>query len=376
MAPFNGLGSNLSNLYRLSSAKTRSISPENFSGDRGKGGMATEGTGAVHARGLNADGSGLGWKVSPSIRIEPSETRVLADIEGQGAIQHIWLTSANLLWRDLILRIWWDDQEQPSVVSPLGDFFCCGWNQYAQVSSLAVCVNPGRAFNCHWEMPFRKAARIEIENRDPDNFGIIYYQITYALTEVPEDAAYFHAQFRRTNPLPFKSDYSIVDGISGRGHYVGTYMAWGVNNSGWWGEGEIKFFMDGDTTYPTICGTGTEDYFCGAYNFDGGGDIDPTLERRYREFTTPYSGLPQVLRPDGVYASQQRFGLYRWHLGDPIRFEADLRVTIQALGWRTEKHDRRYLPLQDDIASVAFWYQTLPTAPFPELPDRDYLEII
>jgi hypothetical protein len=373
---FNGLGVGLANLYRLSSAKTRSISPENFTGEKGKGGMATEGTGAVHARGLGKDGGVQGWKVSPSIRIEPGETRVLADIEGAGAIQHFWITSANLRWRELILRIYWDDQETPSVEAPLGDFFCVGWGQYAQVTSLPVCVNPGRAFNCYWEMPFRKRARMTIENRDPDNFGIIYWQVTYTETEVPNDAAYFHAQFRRTNPLPFKQDYTIVDGIRGRGHYVGTYMAWGVNNSGWWGEGEIKFFMDGDKQFPTICGTGTEDYFCGAYNFDGGGDIDPTMERRYREFTTPYSGLPQVLRPDGTYRSQQRFGMYRWHLTDPIRFESDLRVTIQALGWRTETTDRRYLPLQDDIASVAFWYQTLPAAPFPPLQDRDYLEVI
>jgi hypothetical protein len=369
-ATFNGLGVNLSNLYRLSGARTRSISPENFTGEKGKGGMATEGTGASCARGL-----GQGWKVSPSIRIEPGEVRTLAEIEGSGAIQQIWLTTANLRWRDLILRIYWDGQEHPSVECPIGDFFCSGWNQFAQVTSLAVCVNPGRAFNCYWEMPFRRSARITLENRDPDDHGIVYYQINYALTEVPEDAAYFHAQFRRTNPLPFKEDYVILEGVQGRGHYVGTYMAWGVNNSGWWGEGEIKFFMDGDIDFPTICGTGTEDYFCGAYNFDGG-VVDDTMDSRYREFTTPYSGLPQVLRPDGTYRSQQRFGMYRWHLTDPIRFEQDLRVTIQALGWRTEKSDRRYLPLQDDIASVAFWYQTIPAAPFPPLPDRDYLEVI
>ena len=337
--------------------------------------MATEGTGAIHARGLGKDGSGLGWKVSPSIRIEPGETRVLADIMGMGAIQHFWITSANLKWRDLILRVYWDDQEHPSIEAPLGDFFCSGWNQFAQVSSLAVCVNPGRAFNCYWEMPFRKRARVTIENRDPDNFGIIYWQITYTETEVPEDAAYFHARFRRSNPLPFGEDYLILDGVEGLGQYVGTYMAWGVNNSGWWGEGEIKFFLDGDGAFPTICGTGTEDYFCGAYNFDGG-VVDDSMDSRYREFTGPYSGLPQVLRPDGIYRSQQRFGMYRWHLTDPIRFERDIRVTIQAIGWRTGTKDRRYLPLQDDIASVAFWYQTLPTAPFAPLPDRDYLEII
>jgi hypothetical protein len=367
---FNGLGMSLGTLSRLSSAVTRSISPENFNGDKGQGGRATEGTGAKHARGL-----GQGWKISPSIRIEAGEDRVLADIEGSGAIQQIWVTPANVRWRDLILRIYWDGQEQPSVEAPLGDFFACGWNQYAQVSSLAICVNPGRAFNCYWEMPFHSRARITLENRDPDDHAIVYYQVNYTLTEVPADAAYFHARFRRTNPLPFKQDYVILDGVRGRGHYVGTYMAWGVNNAGWWGEGEIKFFMDGDGQFPTICGTGTEDYFCGAYNFDVG-TVDPQFARAYVEFTTPYAGLPQVIRPDGTYRSQQRFGLYRWHIMDPIRFERDLKVTIQALGWRTEKQDRRYLPLQDDIASVAYWYQTLPTAPFPPLPDRDACEII
>jgi hypothetical protein len=375
MAEFSGLGMHMGNLARLSRAVTRSISPENFDGAKGKGGMATEGTGASCARGLGADGSGRGWKVSPSIRMEAGELRTIAEIEGSGAIQQIWLTPANVRWRDLILRIYWDGQENPSVEAPLGDFFCSGWNQYAQVSSLAVCVNPGRAFNCYWEMPFRRHCRITLENRDPDDHAIVYYQINYTLTEVPDDVAYFHAQFRRTNPLPFGTDYTILEGVKGRGQYVGTYMAWGVNNAGWWGEGEIKFFMDGDRDYPTICGTGTEDYFCGAYNFDGG-VIDPTMTSAYREFTTAYAGLPQVLRPDGTYRSQQRFGMYRWHVMDPIRFNEDLRVTIQALGWRTEKKDRRYLPLQDDIASVAFWYQTLPHAPFPALPDRDYLEVI
>jgi hypothetical protein len=349
---------NLGNLSRLSHAKTRSISPENFTGEKGKGGMATEGTGASCAREL-----GQGWKISPSIRIEPGETRVLADIEGPGAIQQIWMTPTGH-WRFSILRIYWDDQEQPSVECPVGDFFACGWQKYAQVSSLAVCVNPGSAFNCYWEMPFRRRCRITMTNIATDAM-VLYYQINYTLTDVPEDCAYFHAQFRRTNPLPYGEVYTILDGVRGQGHYVGTYMAWQVNNTGWWGEGEIKFYLDGDGEFPTICGTGTEDYFCGSYNFDIGG--------QYCEFTTPYSGLCQVIRPDGTYQSQQRFGMYRWHIMDPVRFEQDLRVTIQALGWRS---GGRYLPLQDDIASVAFWYQTLPTAPFPALPDKDYLEVI
>ncbi len=364
---FNGLGLHLGNLSRLSPARTRSISPENFTGEKGQGGMATEGTGASCARDL-----GQGWKISPSVRIAGGQTFTLADIEGSGAIQQIWMTPTGH-WRHSILRFYWDDQEQPSVECPVGDFFACGWGKYAQVSSLAVCVNPGSAFNCYWEMPFRRRCRITLTNVSEQEM-VLYYQVNYTLTEVPEDAGYFHAQFRRVSPLPYREVYTILEGVRGRGHYVGTYMAWGVNNCGWWGEGEIKFFLDGDGEFPTICGTGTEDYFCGSYNFDLGKE-----NGGYREFTTPYAGLPQVLRPDGLYQSQTRFGMYRWHIMDPVRFETDLRVTIQALGWfvaRGADGTRRYLPLQDDIASVAYWYQTLPTAPFPALPDRNYLEVI
>jgi len=370
---FNGLGLGLGNLSRLSKAQTRSISPENFTGEKGKAGMSTDGPAMRAARDL-----GQGWKVSPYVRVPAGETFVMADVKGMGAIQQIWLTPAGN-WRFAILRIYWDGETEPSVECPVGDFFACGWGQYAQVTSLPVCVNPGSAFNCYWEMPFRKSFKMTIENiadkplphEAPNtNQFTVYYQINYTLTDVPDDAAYFHAQFRRVNPLKYKDVYTIVDGIKGWGHYVGTYMAWGVNNNGWWGEGEIKFYMDGDKEFPTICGTGTEDYFCGSYNFDAKA---PDGSRQYREFTTPYAGLPQVIRGDGLYQVQQRFGMYRWHIMDPIRFEKDLKVTIQALGWRS---GGRYLPLQDDIASVAFWYQTEPHAKFPKLPDKDYLEII
>ncbi len=357
---FNGLGMHTGNLSQLSDAETRSISPENFTGEKGKGGMATEGTGAEHGRDL-----GQGWKISPSVRIEAGQTFTLADIEGEGAIQQIWMTPTGN-WRFSILRIYWDDQKHPSVECPVGDFFAMGWGKFAQLSSLPVCVNPGSAFNCYWEMPFRKRCRITMTNIDVEPM-VLYYQVNYTMTKVPEECAYFHAQFRRTNPLPYKEVYSIVENIQGRGHYVGTYMAWGVNNRGWWGEGEIKFYMDGDDDFPTICGTGTEDYFCGSYNFDLGKE-----QGGYTTFLTPQAGLHQVIRPDGRYSSQQRFGMYRWHVSDPVRFKEDLRVTIQALGWRS---GRRYLPLQDDIASVAYWYQTLPSVPHPELPEKDYLEV-
>jgi hypothetical protein len=362
---FNGLNMNMGNLYRLSDARTRSISPENFSGEKGRAGMADPAdkdkpntANASHA----ARDLGMGWKVNPFIRIKPGETFTMAEIEGPGAIQHIWMTPTGN-WRFSILRIYWDDETEPSVECPVGDFFGMGWNQYAHLVSSAICVNPGSAFNSYWVMPFRKKCRITMENINVEDAMTLYYQVDYTLTEVPSDAGYFHAQFRRSNPNE-TSVYTLVDGIKGKGQFVGVYLAWGVNNNGWWGEGEIKFYMDGDTKFPTICGTGTEDYFCGSYNFD--------REGKYTEFCTPYSGLVQVIRPDGTYKSQQRFGLYRWHIMDPVRFEKDLKITIQDLGWHL---GGRYLKQQSDIASACFWYQAEPHAGFPKLPDWQELEV-
>ena len=227
---FNGLGLNLGNLARLSDAETRSISAENFTGAKGEGGKATEGTGADAAREL-----GQGWKVSPSIHIEGSATVTLADIDGPGAIQQIWLTVHPQHWRSLVLRFYWDGEKSPSVEVPVGDFFCMGWCERANVTSMPVAVNPAGGFNCYWEMPFRQHARITVENLSPDAVRGFYYQINYTLTDVPEDRAYFHAQWRRNNPLPYGEDHTLLDGVEGQGHYVGTYIAWGVNSNGWWG---------------------------------------------------------------------------------------------------------------------------------------------
>ena len=349
----------MDHLSKVKKSHTRSISAENKNGEKGKGGMATEGTGTSAARDL-----GQKWKISPSIRIAPGELVEIANIDGPGVIRHIWLT-CGLDNRQLIIRMYWDGSENPSVECPVGDFFanpCC--ENHVQISSFAVCVNSKNAMNCYWSMPFRKHARITIENQNCDTVEV-FYQIDYELEEVPEDCAYFHAQFRRTNPLPYKEDYVILDGVKGTGQYVGTFLYWGVNNCGWWGEGEVKFYLDGDKEYPTICGTGTEDYFCGSWNFDIGG--------KYQEFCTPYAGLSKIIRPDGLYNSQQRFSLYRWHITDPVYFKKDIKVTIQALGWQSGE---RYLPLQDDISSVAFWYQDSVCRTFPGLPGADELEII
>ena len=360
MSDFDGLNLNLGNLARVSTARTRSISAENFTGEKGKGGMATTGQGAGAAGAL-----GQGWKISPAIFIKPHSTVTLAEITEPGAIQHIWMTVFPTYWRSLIVRCYWDDEDTPSVETPIGDFFANGWCERANVNSIPIAVNPAGGFNSYWQMPFRKGARITIENLSGADV-LFFFQITYTLTDIPADMAYFHAQFRRSNPVKYMDVHTLLDGVRGQGQYVGTYLAWQVNNTGWWGEGEIKFYMDGDGDFPTICGTGTEDYFGGAWCFE-------QPQGKYADYSTPYLGLPQIIRPDGTYRSQTRFGMYRWHIPDPIRFAEDLRVTIQALGWRS---GGRYLPLQDDIASVAYWYQTEPHAPYPALPDKDGLEVI
>lgn len=363
---FSGLDMNMGNLSRLSDAKTRSISAENITGEKGKGGMAdpVKDKGKKNAANSAAQAAdlGIGWKVNPYIRIDPKDTFTLANIEGPGAIQHIWMTPGGN-WRFATLRFYWDDETTPSVEVPVGDFFGMGFNTYAPLNSLPVIVNPGSSFNCYWKMPFRKKCRITLENRNHEPLTV-FYQITYTLTDIGDDEAYFHAQFRRSSPTK-NSLHTILDGVTGKGQYVGTYMAFSPRNNGWWGEGEVKFFMDGDTQFPTINTTGTEDYFLGSYNFEN------KTDKAYEVFSTAYVGLHQVIKPDGLYKTQQAFGMYRWHIMDPIRFDKDLKITIQDLGWRS---DWRYFPQQSEISTVAFWYQREPHGHFPKFPTRDELE--
>ena len=218
--------------------------------------------------------------------------------------------------------------------------------------------------NCYFEMPYFKGFRFEIENIGTQQCQV-YYQIDCEEKKISPDSLYFHAQFRRVNPLPYKEVYTILDNIKGNGQYVGTFIHWGVKSNRWWGEGEIKFYIDGDKDFPSICGTGTEDYFCGAYNFD--------VDGKYTEFSTPYSGLSKTTYNDNLYNCQKYFDMYRWHITDPIYFKEDIKVTIQALGWRSEG---RYLPLQDDISSVAYWYSDNLDDEYPMLPSKNELEII
>lgn len=339
--------------------RTFSVSPENLTGEKGRGGMAVEGTASMEAREL-----GQGWKVNPFLLVQPGQKVTMADIKGQGAIKHIWIADSSEAGRLMILRIWFDGHPNPAVEVPMSDFFAnADIQDHRQLSSLCVCVNSKRALNSYFEMPYFKGFRMEMENVGQKEYRL-YYQVDCEEKAISPDSLYFHAQFRRVNPLPYKECYTILDNIKGHGHYVGTYLHWGVKSNRWWGEGEIKFYIDGDTDFPSICGTGTEDYFCGAWNFD--------VDKKYTEFCTPYSGLSKVRQTDGLYRNQPYFDMYRWHVMDPIYFEKNLRVTIQALGWRSEK---RYLPLQDDISSVAYWYSDSLEDVYPKLPDANGLEL-
>jgi hypothetical protein len=331
-------------ITRRSALKSRSISGENLTGAPGSGGMATQGTGADPARRL-----GQGWKVSPSIPV-PARTEVtLADIDGPGVLQHLWLSIPPQWWRSMVLRIYWDGSERPSVEVPLGDFFGLGWDTFATLSSKYVVSAPYCALNSYWPLPFHGHARVTLENlRDLD--AVLYYYIDYGLGEIPADSMYFHGTWHRDNPVR-DGIHAVLD-AEGPGKYVGTYLAVGVNHPGWWGEGEVKFYIDDDGDFPTICGTGTEDFFGGAWDFEVPG-------AGYTAYSTHYVGLHQIVRPDGLYQSQQRFGMYRWHELDPVNFEARLRVEVQDLGWLREGE---YLVRADDLASTAFWYAAAPRA--------------
>lgn len=356
----------------LRKCKSRSISAENPTGEKGRGAMSESGVCSPCAAGLGKDGTGKGWKLSPCVCIEPDETAVIADIEGPGAIKTMWFTGC--FGRDYIFRIYWDNNEYPSVETPLTDFFGCGWYdgenkipmEFTPLDSALIAVCPFNGFNSYFTMPFAKHCRITMENRNPRRANL-YYQINYELGEIEPDSVYFHARWKRTNPVLTAEEYVLLDGVNGRGHYVGTMLNIGINGPNlWFGEGEIKFYIDGDGEYPTICGTGTEDYFGGGWGWDTGG--------HYTKYSTHYLGVHFIHEPHGGEDVQQRFSMYRWHIKDPVIFEENLKVTIQNLGWR--RSGKRYLQRNDDYSSVAYWYQTLPGTPFPPLIGRDEMEVI
>jgi len=356
---------NFSMLPFLREGRSRSINWENQTGEKGKGGMAASGLGASR-------------KGSPCIPlVKAGETVTLAETAGPGVIQHIWMTVTNqasprnrYILRDLVVRIYWDGESAPSVESPLGDFFCCGFGVSYLVNSMPVAVNPTRGFNCYFPMPFHKSMKITLENQCDEDVNAFFYQVDYCLLDkLPENTGYFHAQWRRQRLTEKAKDYVILDNVKGKGQYVGTYMALTTLERYWYGEGEIKFYLDGDQAYPTICGTGTEDYFGGAWSFATQKD-GKTVENTY---CTPFLGYPYYSHHDSELHNDyhnddippQR-SFYRWHIMDPVLFAEDIRVAIQQIGISYGGLFER----QDDVATVAYWYQAEPHIPFPKLMGR------
>jgi len=356
----------MKNIPYMAGVVTRQTSAENPDGK--KGGACIwepdpENPMLVHS--CKAVDLGKGWKVRPFVKLLPGETLVMADVDGMGVISEMFFTSNYPRPSELVLRIYWDNEETPSVEVPVGAFFCMGHDDYPHlVNSLPVTVAPERGCNCYWEMPFRKHAKITLTHEGIEEVGIVAYRVLYHLQDVPEEAAYFHAQFRHSLTTVEYPEHVILDGVKGKGVYVGTYLAWNNFCRGWWGEGEVKFYLDGDTEYPTLCDNGTEDYFGGAWGFDyRAGNPD----KPEQEFNTPFLGVPLV--KTGNMDGCKKFSMYRWHIQDCIGFEEDIKATVQALGWYPGRGvNHKYRPLTEDISSVAYWYQHEPHASFPELP--------
>ena len=357
----------ISTLPILDDGVTRAITAENRKGEKGVGGQASSNLGP-------------GRKGSPCLYdVAAGSTEVIAEIDGPGIINHIWITVPTktdhnnvFVLRDVIIRMYWDDEEHPSVEVPLGDFFCLGFGAVYPVNSQLVSVNPRGGMNCYFQMPFKKNARIEIVNEHRNALPLFFYQIDYTLYKAfPEDLelAYFHAQWRRTPITTKGEDHVLLDGVQGKGKYIGTFFAIQTLNRYWWGEGEVKFFLDGDDDFPTLCGTGTEDYFGGAWCY-----TKEMPDGRYEEqqYSTPYLGYPYFSDRDDTIDPYMAHddtvvpmrALYRWHVLDPIRFEKDLKVTVQSIGL----YGQEYFEREDDIATVSYWYQTHPHAEFKPLP--------
>ena len=356
----------ISGMSAIADVETRSISAENPTGEPGQGGRRTEGTGARAARDL-----GVGWKVSPSIEIAAGETATLADIAGPGCVTHIWLTTHRDHWRRLVLRAHWDGDDEPAVETPIGDFFCSGWGEFAQVNSLPGRGEPERRLQLLLGDALPRARPITVENthrraRDPLLPGRLLARRRaggLAPTSTPSGGAATRSPLRPSTPCS--------TACAGQGHYVGTYLAWGVNSSGWWGEGEIKFYLDDDLA-PT-----TPSRRSAALAPRTTSAAPGTSTSAPSAASTPSS----VRRTSGCRRSSARTGSTAASSGSactgstcPTRSAsaATLRVDVQALGWRS---GGRYLPLQDDIASTAFFYSTATSTGRPEAPTADLMEI-
>lgn len=322
--------------------------------------------GAPSSGGAAASPLGPGRKGRAFLPLPAGGTLTLADIDGPGVIRHVWITvpdqtpAGPYVLRDLVLTIHWDHDPEPAVQVPLGDFFGNGFATRAELTSAAMVVAPSGGMNCYLPMPFRRHATLSISSDHPGEIPCVFFQIDYTLgDDLGADVGQLHAQWRRTNATNASGDdHVVLDGVTGTGSYVGTFIALTALERFWYGEGEVKFYVDGDGDLPTICGTGLEDYVGGAWGFQDHLDA-AGAPPRVINFSAPYAGYHQRLLDDRTryapYATPMppSHGMYRWHLPDPILFHHDIRVTLQQIG-----HDGHQLfERHDDVSTVAYWYQ-------------------
>lgn len=334
-------------LYRMQKRESFGFSAENPTGQKSGG-----------TKGKDCE------KLRPCIQITPGETVTLCDTDGPGMITHIWFTG--YVGHSFVMRIYWENEEFPSVEAPISAFFGCAYDEnfkdrdgnYIVLNSAKILTAPGRGFNSYWEMPFHKHCRITMENRGKKE-ETLYYMISGWHGEIPESAGYFHAAYRQEHPVTKGRAYTIIDGIEGRGCFAGVTLATGMNgNNTCWVEGEAKMYID-DDQYPSMNYTGTEDYFCGSYGF--GNDI---ILNHYQTFSGMYTGLFAIMGDNReFYNGQQRFLLYRFHEKDPVYFSKNFKMTIDNLGWTG--------PRYDDYTSVAYWYLEKPSKLAKGLPSDE-----
>ena len=327
-------------IFVLEDGESRAITWENQKGEKGKGGMAK---------------SHLGPKRKGSAYVplvKAHETVTLADIDGCGIITHIWMTctdkisdKSRYVLKDLVVRMYWDNAEKPSVECPIGDFFCLGFGASYDINSALVSVNPLRAMNMYIPMPFKSHAKVTITNDGDEDLPAFFYQIDYQLKKnLPDNSGYFHCQYRHERTPRLKEDYTILDQVEGKGQYIGTFVSLTTLQRDWYGEGEVKFYLDNDVEYPTICGTGMEDYFGGAWSFG------PDVEHTFSSLSLGFPYYSRQMEDDMMLLPQRTF--YRWHVTDPILFSENIRVTLQQIGINANGMFER----QDDLSSVAYYY--------------------
>ncbi len=330
-------------LYNLGTGmESRSISFENPTGEPGEGGKT-------------ASNLGVGRKGFPAKGIAPGETVTLCDIEGPGTVRHIWMTGSfndrKLALRSMVIRAYWEEQEHPSIECPLGDFMGSANARYSAYQSAVHSTGQNAALNIWLPMPFETRGKITLTNEGEENITV-FYQVDYTINDKhPKDFGRLHVCFVRENPTTPGQDFEILPKRTGKGRFIGAVLGIRTFEEYWWGEGEIKIYMDGDEEFPTICGTGSEDYVCLSYGMQ----------------ETPYMYHGCSWNKDG-YVS-----MYRWHLKDPIFWQEEVRITIQQIGYDWDRAQQGEPPLyerQDDWSSATFWYEPVPSDPLPSVEDR------